>query len=180
MNYQDILERKKVRRIESGFDARILIPRCSTFSNIASARCSRWAGAIFAGCGNGKTLMQLEWGAKRVAEHEDKPVLVLPHLSQQADAHPRGCPLRLPHCPPHRDRTPDDKLVITNYEQIENINREEFIGVVLDESSILKNYTGHYKRLLIEVLSSFLTKAAALPHPSPNDLNEIGNHSECS
>ncbi len=102
----------------------------------------------------------------------------LPTLSQQADRHLRGCPLRLPHCPPHRDRTPDDKLVITNYEQIENINREEFIGVVLDESSILKNYTGHYKRLLIEVFEFIPYKLCCSATPSPNDLNEIGNHSE--
>ena len=139
MNYQDILERKKVRRIESGFDAPDLNPALFDFQQYCVRKMLKMGkGAIFAGCGNGKTLMQLEW-AKQWPSMKTSQFLAST-LSQQAD-HLRGCPLRLPHCPTPRDRTPDDKLVITNYEQIENINREEFIGVVLDESSILKNYT---------------------------------------
>ena len=177
MNYQDILERKKVRRIESGFDAPDLNPALFDFQQYCVRKMLKMGkGAIFAGCGNGKTLMQLEW-AKRVAEHEGKPVLILAPLSVSKQTITEGARFGY-HVVLHRDRTPDDKLVITNYEQIENINREEFIGVVLDESSILKNYTGHYKRLLIEVFEFIPYKLCCSATPSPNDLNEIGNHSE--
>lgn len=177
MDYQDILERKKVRRIESGFDAPDLNPALFDFQQYCVRKMLKMGkGAIFAGCGNGKTLMQLEW-AKRVAEHEGKPVLILAPLSVSKQTIAEGARFGY-HVVLHRDRTPDDKLIITNYEQIENINAEEFVGVVLDESSILKNFTGHYKRLLIEVFEFIPYKLCCSATPSPNDLNEIGNHSE--
>ena len=177
MDYQDILERKKVRRIESGFDAPDLNPALFDFQQYCVRKMLKMGkGAIFAGCGNGKTLMQLEW-AKRVAEHEGKPVLILAPLSVSKQTIAEGARFGY-HVVLHRDRTPDDKLIITNYEQIENINAEEFVGVVLDESSILKNFTGHYKRLLIEVFEFIPYKLFCSATPSPNDLNEIGNHSE--
>ncbi len=177
MNYQDILERKKVRRIESGFDASDLNPALFDFQQYCVLKMLKMGkGAIFAGCGNGKTLMQLEW-AKQVAEHEGKPVLILAPLSVSKQTIAEGAHFGY-HVVLHRDRTPDDKLIITNYEQIENIKAEEFVGVVLDESSILKNFTGHYKRLLIEVFKSIPYKLCCSATPSPNDLNEIGNHSE--
>lgn len=177
MNYQEILERKKVRRIESGFDASDLNPALFDFQQYCVLKMLKMGkGAIFAGCGNGKTLMQLEW-AKQVAEHEGKPVLILAPLSVSKQTIAEGAHFGY-HVVLHRDRTPDDKLIITNYEQIENIKAEEFVGVVLDESSILKNFTGHYKRLLIEVFKPIPYKLCCSATPSPNDLNEIGNHSE--
>ena len=133
-------------------------------------------GAIFAGCGNGKTLMQLEW-AQKVAEHENKPVLILAPLSVSrqtiAEGSRFGYTVQL-----YRDMTLDSKIVITNYEQIENIDIDLFVGIVLDESSILKNFTGHYRRLLTERFKRTQYKLCCSATPSPNDLNEIGNHSE--
>ena len=177
MNYQDILERKKVRRIESGFDAPDLNPALFDFQQYCVRKMLKMGkGAIFAGCGNGKTLMQLEW-ARRVAEHEGKPVLILAPLSVSKQTIAEGALFGY-HVVLHRDRTSDDNLIITNYEQLENINADEFVGVVLDESSILKNFTGHYKRLLIDVFAHIPYKLCCSATPSPNDLNEIGNHSE--
>lgn len=177
MEYQDILEKKKVRRIESGFDAPDLNPALFDFQQYCVRKMLKMGkGAIFAGCGNGKTLMQLEW-AKCVAEHEGKPVLILAPLSVSKQTIAEGARFGY-HVVLHRDRTPEDKLIITNYEQLENIDVGEFVGVVLDESSILKNFTGHYKRLLIELFAYTPYKLCCSATPSPNDLNEIGNHSE--
>lgn len=177
MEYQDILEKKKVRRIESGFDAPDLNPALFDFQQYCVRKMLKMGkGAIFAGCGNGKTLMQLEW-AKCVAEHEGKPVLILAPLSVSKQTIAEGARFGY-HVVLHRDRTPEDKLIITNYEQLENIDVEEFVGVVLDESSILKNFTGHYKRLLIVLFAHIPYKLCCSATPSPNDLNEIGNHSE--
>ncbi|MCM1337732.1 MAG: hypothetical protein NC187_08130 [Candidatus Amulumruptor caecigallinarius] len=177
MDYQDILEQKKVRRIESGFEFTDLNPALFDFQQYCVRRMLKMGkGAIFAGCGNGKTLMQLEW-AKRVAEHEGRPVLILAPLSVSKQTIAEGARFGY-HVVLHRDMTADDRLVITNYEQLENINAEQFVGVVLDESSILKNFSGHYKRLLIEVFARTPFKLCCSATPSPNDLNEIGNHSE--
>lgn len=177
MDYQDILERKKVRRIESGFDAPDLNPALFDFQQFCVRKMLKMGkGAIFAGCGNGKTLMQLEW-AKRVAEHENKPVLILAPLSVSKQTITEGARFGY-HVVLYRDMALGDNIIITNYEQIENINIEDFVGIVLDESSILKNFTGHYKRLLIDRFAHTPYKLCCSATPSPNDLNEIGNHSE--
>jgi hypothetical protein len=69
-------------------------------------------------------------------------------------------------------------IEINNYEQLDNINASNYAGIVLDESSILKNFTGKYKKQIIEMFENTPYKLACTATPSPNDLNEIGNHSE--
>lgn len=133
-------------------------------------------GGIFAGCGQGKTLMQLEW-AKRVSEHENRPVLILAPLSVSKQTIAEGAKFGY-HIASYTERTDNDKLIIINYEQIDNIDESLFVGVVLDESSILKNFTGHYSRELTSKFKQTPYKLCCSATPSPNDLNEIGNHSE--
>lgn len=179
MNYLEFLETKKVTAKKSGFDMQEsdINPALFDFQRFCVRKMlSIGKGAIFAGCGNGKTLMQLEW-AQKVAEHENKPVLILAPLSVSrqtiAEGSRFGYTVQL-----YRDMTLDSKIVITNYEQIENIDIDLFVGIVLDESSILKNFTGHYRRLLTERFKRTPYKLCCSATPSPNDLNEIGNHSE--
>lgn len=133
-------------------------------------------GGIFAGCGQGKTLMQLEW-AKRVSEHENKPVLILAPLSVSKQTIAEGAKFGY-EVSRYVNSTDSDMIVISNYEQVENIDTDKFVGIVLDESSILKNFTGHYRRLLTERFKNTPYKLCCSATPSPNDLNEIGNHSE--
>lgn len=178
-SYQDFLESKKVHAVESGFD--FPESRLSGFLFDFQKYCVRrmlklGKGGIFAGCGQGKTLMQLEW-AKRVSEHENRPVLILAPLSvsEQTIQEGKDFGIAVNH---FSQMTADDKIVITNYEQLEHIDPSKFVGVVLDESSILKNFTGHYRRLLTEVFKDTPYKLCCSATPSPNDLNEIGNHSE--
>jgi hypothetical protein len=67
---------------------------------------------------------------------------------------------------------------VSNYEQLENINTDEFSGIVLDESSILKNFEGQTKKLILECFKDTPYKLACTATPSPNDPMELGNHSE--
>ena len=69
-------------------------------------------------------------------------------------------------------------IVITNYEQIDNIDCTEFAGVVLDESSILKNFEGETKKKIIDSFYHTKYKLACTATPSPNDPMELGNHAE--
>lgn len=137
-------------------------------------------GGIFAGCGQGKTLMQLEW-AYRVARKEQRPVLILAPLSVSKQTIKEGADFGYNV---HRYSEIADtgefsaQLYIVNYEQLENVDEALFVGVVLDESSILKNFTGHYRKLLTEKFKHIPYKLCCSATPSPNDLNEIGNHSE--
>ena len=71
-----------------------------------------------------------------------------------------------------------DGIYITNYDQIENLCIEDYIGVVLDESSILKNFDGATKQLIIDSFRRTPYKLACTATPSPNDVMELGNHAE--
>lgn len=145
--YQQFLETKKTHVIESGFEVtdNDLSPYLFDFQKYCVRRMLKLGkGGIFAGCGQGKTLMQLEW-AKRVSEHENAPVLILAPLSvsEQTIKEGEDFGITMRH---YSEMTPSDRIVITNYEQLDNIDESLFVGVVLDESSILKNFTGHYRR----------------------------------
>lgn len=132
--------------------------------------------AIFADCGLGKTLMQLEW-ANQVAKNTSKPVLILAPLAVSGQTIQEGAKFGIEIQKLGKDYS-SQGIYITNYEQLDNVDCSAFSGVVLDESSILKNFTGKTKKLIIESFELTPYKLACTATPSPNDLNEIGNHSE--
>lgn len=67
---------------------------------------------------------------------------------------------------------------IANYERLHKLDPAMFGGVVLDESGILKAFTGTTKRALCESFASTPYRLAATATPAPNDHMEIGQHSE--
>ena len=85
MNYEQFLETKKKRIVESGFDCDEFNPLLFDFQKFIVKKALK-AGkyAIFADCGLGKTFMQLEW-ANKVVKYTGKPVLIL-------------CPFKLHKC----------------------------------------------------------------------------------
>ena len=129
--------------------------------------------AIFADCGLGKTLMQLEW-AKHVSDFTKKPVLVLAPLAVTGQTIKEGEKFGI-----KVGKAGDCHLIhVTNYEQLENIDVSVYSGVVLDESSILKNFEGATKNLITQKFKSTPYKLACTATPSPNDPMELGTHSE--
>lgn len=177
--YLQFLETKKTHVVQSGFDVSDsqLAPFLFDFQRYCVKRMVKLGrGGIFAGCGQGKTLMQLEW-AKLVAEHEDRPVLILAPLSVSRQTIAEGAKFGY-HVARYHEMSDTDRIVITNYEQLDHIDDTRFVGVVLDESSILKNFTGKYRRELTAKFKNMPYKLCCSATPSPNDLNEIGNHSE--
>ncbi|MDE5758915.1 MAG: helicase, partial [Allobaculum sp.] len=67
---------------------------------------------------------------------------------------------------------------ITNYEKIQKFDCSTFMGVVLDESSILKSFTGKTRNLLIDSFCRTKFRLACTATPAPNDYMELGNHAE--
>ena len=175
MNYTDFLETKQKRHNLSGFDAKELNTHLFPFQDFIVRRALK-AGkyAIFADCGLGKTLMQLEW-AHRVNEHTGKPVLILAPLAVAGQTIGEGAKF---HIDVQKYTGGNDPIQITNYEQLENIDTSIFSGVVLDESSILKNFEGATKKLILDLFEDTPYKLACTATPSPNDPMELGNHSE--
>jgi len=177
MNYTDFLQKKHKDHILSGFDINQnkLNKSMFDFQKFIVQRALK-AGkyAIFADCGLGKTLMQLEW-ANQVNKHTNKPVLILAPLAVTGQTIQEGGKFGIPILKYDGSINP---IQITNYEQLENIDPSIFSGVVLDESSILKNFDGKTKELIIDLFKLTPYKLACTATPSPNDPMELGNHSE--
>lgn len=138
----------------------------------------RWAlkkgrSAIFADCGMGKTLMQLEW-----AEKIGGKVLIVAPLSVTTQTQKEGEKFgyKVTICENQSDV--QDGINITNYEKLDKFECNVFNGVVLDESSILKSFKGKIRTQIIEYFQKTPYKLACTATPAPNDFMELGNHSE--
>jgi len=176
-DYLELLERKQKRHVFSGFDIEEsqLNKHLFPFQKFCLKRALK-AGkyAFFQDCGLGKTIQQLEW-ANQVNKHTEKPVLILAPLAVSGQTIKEGAKFDIPVKKYDGSNFP---IQISNYEQLENIDTSIFSGIVLDESSILKNFEGATKNLIIEKFSKTPYKLACTATPSPNDPMELGNHSE--
>ncbi len=170
MNYNDFLKTKQKKHVMSGFDIdeNHLNDNMFEFQRFIVKRALK-AGkyAIFADCGLGKTLMQLEW-ANQVVKHTNKPVLILAPLAVVGQTKQEGVKFGIDMA----------NIEVQNYEQIDNINCSLYSGIVLDESSILKNFEGSTKKQILDNFQKTPYKLACTATPSPNDPMELGNHSE--
>lgn len=178
MEYQDFLQTKRKHVIASGFEIEKLNNHLFDFQEFIVRRALK-AGkyAIFADTGLGKTIMQLEW-AYRVSEYTGGPVLILAPLAVTGQTIEEGSKFGIEVNRWNNYIDEPKGIFIINYEQLEKINIDLFTGVVLDESSILKNYDGKYRSMLINVFKETPYKLACTATPSPNDPMELGNHAE--
>lgn len=143
----------------------------------------RWAlakgrAAIFASCGTGKTICQLEW-ANFVQKHTDKPVIVLAPLAVSSQTVEEGQKfgIKVTLCNDCND-VDLHGINVTNYEKLDKFQNIEWGGVVLDESSILKSFIGKVRSQIIDNFCTTPFRLACTATPAPNDYMELGNHSE--
>jgi len=181
--YQEFLDQKKQQRVESGFvvNDEQLNPALFPFQKYCVKRALAVGKfALFEDCGLGKTIQQLEW-AQKVCEKIDKPVLILAPLAVISQTIKEGEKFgyvvkEIGDMDYQQDM--ETGIYITNYDNMEHIEAYHFGGVVLDESSILKNFQGKTRTALIDEFRNTPYKLACTATPSPNDTTEICNHSE--
>lgn len=181
--YQEFLDQKRIQKTESGFlvEESELNPLLFDFQKYCVKRALTVGKfALFEDCGLGKTIQQLEW-ADKVYRHIDRPVLILAPLSVIGQTIEEGKKFgyevtELGLTVFDQDLAPG--IYITNYDNMENIDAYLFGGVVLDESSILKNFAGATRNQLIEDFRNTPYKLACTATPSPNDTTELCNHAE--
>ena len=133
--------------------------------------------AIFSDCGTGKTIMELAW-ADAVINETGGNVLIVTPLSVSYQTLREGEKFHFKHEKQSRDGTIKDKITITNYEMLDKFNPDDFIGIVIDESSIIKSFDGKTRNQIITRFDRVKYKLACTATPSPNDYMELGNHSE--
>ena len=166
--YQEFLKSKQKAKEHKGFAALPMNDKLFPFQQfIVERNLSKGKHAVFADCGLGKTVMELET-ASQIVRHTNKPVLILAPLvvvaQTKREAEKFGFDL--------------DKITITNFENLHNINPQEYAGLIVDESSIMKNFEGEIKKQIFEYFHNTPYKFAFTATPSPNDPMELANHSE--
>lgn len=178
MTYQDFIESKRKKVMDAG----ITIDHAADYLYDWQEHVVKWAvkkgrAAIFADCGLGKTPMQLTW-AKHMREHSRRPVLILAPLAvaQQTRREGEKFGIEVNICRDQESAT--DGINIANYEMLHHFDPEKFGVLVLDESSILKNFDGTYRKLITRFASHQQYRLACTATPAPNDLIEIINHSD--
>lgn len=134
--------------------------------------------AIFADCGLGKTIDELEF-ARQVANLEG-PVLILAPLcvGVQTVAMGKQFGYEVNAC-----KGPDDLrdgINITNYDRLAKFEGiiPKLAGIVLDESSILKSIDGKLRTFILSAFRRTPRRLACTATPAPNDYMELGNHAE--
>lgn len=180
MEYKEFLNNKKFILESCGFDIgkSELNPQLFDYEkDIVRWALAKGRAAIFADCGLGKTAMQLEW-ADKVCKHTGGKVLILAPLAVAPQTEHEGVKFQIQAtvCEEHSEIT--ETISITNYEKLDRFVANEFTGIVLDESSILKSFTGKVRTSIIDRFSNVPYKLACTATPSPNDYMELGNHSE--
>ena len=180
MSYFDFVARKRLKSKKVGFSVQEawLNPNLFDYQKeIVKRACEIGRYALFMDTGLGKSITQMNF-AYCVWKHTNKPVLLLAPLAvvfqMLYEAKKFGFELSRVE-----NGVLKNGLNITNYEQLEKLQGvENLSGIVLDESSILKSFTGSTKRTLIEMFKDTPYKLACSATPSPNDYLELGNHSE--
>ena len=180
MNYEEFIKSKGIKTQTSGFDIdkNELNPLLFEHQkDIVKWALKKGKAAIWSGTGTGKTNMELEFG-KQVHEKTNGNILIVAPLAVTHQTVKEG--LKFGYdvniC-----RTQEDVkkgLNITNYEMIEHFEPDKFIAIILDESSILKSFTGKYRTLLTEMFKETHYKLSCTATPSPNDYMELGTQAE--
>ena len=177
--YTDFLESKRLVNIPTGFEptGKINQTLFDFQRDIVLWALKKGKAAIFLGTGTGKTFIQLEW-SRHVHEYTGSDILILAPLAvaQQTVNEGEKLGIEVILCRSQDDVKPG--INITNYEMLHRFDTSKFVGVVLDESSILKSFEGKTR---IEIISKFQDtpyRLACTATPAPNDHMELGNHAE--
>jgi len=139
--------------------------------------CEKGRAAAFLDTGLGKSRVEAA-AAAEFAQRLGRPSLILTPLAvarqMQRECAAIGVEARV-----IREQSEAGPGVnIANYERLPKLDPSVYGGVVLDESSILKAFTGPTKRLLCDAFASPPYRLAATATPAPNDHMELGNRSE--
>src|SRR3990167_174560 len=175
--YAEFIERKTQLGGMHGFEPKWMPEFLFPFQ----AQLVEWAlakgrGAIFADCGLGKTPMQLVW-SENVRQHTGKPVLILTPLavSYQTEAEARKFGIE---AATSRNGNPAAGITITNYDRLHHFRREDYGGVVCDESSAIKSFDGVRRAMVTDFVRKTPYRLLCTATAAPNDYIELGTSSE--
>lgn len=133
--------------------------------------------ADFLDTGLGKTLIELVT-AKNYINHTNKPALIICPLAVAFQFIAEAEKFGIDDIMYSKDGKFNKKIVVCNYERLDKFNHLDFDCVILDESSILKNFEGAIKNQVTSFLKKIKYRYLFTATPSPNDYTELGTSSE--
>lgn len=178
MNYHEFLQRKRHTTDYMGFDSTYIPDGSFDYQQAIINRClkhGRYGGFIDTGLG--KTLIQLAV-ARNCLEKTNKRVLIITPLAVAYQFIDEANKFDI--CDPRysKDGQLLSDIVICNYERLDKFSPSDFDTVILDESSILKNFDGRIKGQITAFLKRVKYRFLFTATPSPNDFIELGTSSE--
>lgn len=180
LTYEQFLESKKHISINYGIKPLWLPDNMFDFQKYVSEKLIlKGRGAGFLDTGLGKTIIELTIAYNYVLE-TNKPVLIITPLAV-ADQHLKEAEkfgINDVHHTKDGNWHNKGKIILINYERLHYINPNDFDCVILDESSILKNFQGAIKNKVTLFLKNVKYRYLFTATPSPNDFIELGTSSE--
>jgi ERCC4-related helicase len=178
MEYNEFLKSKRHLEGNFGFEPNFIPSVAFDFQKEIIERAVRKGRmAIFADTGLGKTLMQLSI-AQNIVQHTNKKVLILTPLAVGFQLLKEAEFLGIDDIQQTLKGEHTKKIVICNYERLHYLNPDDFEGLILDESSILKNFDGKIKSQVTSFAKKIPYRFLSTATPAPNDFIELGTSSE--
>lgn len=178
MTYEEFIESKRHRAEDHGIEPRWMpdslfdYQRHVTEYAIRKGRC-----AVFLDTGLGKTIIQLTT-AVNYRMYTGKPVLIITPLAVAFQFIKEAQKFGIDSVSYSKDGRIESDIVVCNYERLDKFNSSDFDCVLLDESSILKNFDGATKWAITSFLKKVKYRFLFTATPSPNDYIELGTSSE--
>jgi len=178
LSYQDFINNKRHSIGSFGFEPVFIPDRAFDFQKEVITRSVRKGRiGIFKDTGLGKTLDQLVI-AQNVVQKTNKNVLILTPLAVAFQFLDEAELIGIDDIEHSKNGKFSKKIVICNYERLHYFNPDDFICVILDESSILKNFDGKIKDHITSFIKKVEYRFLSTATPSPNDFIELGTSSE--
>ena len=178
MKYEDFINTKRHSLGEFGFEPNYFPDMAFDFQKFIIEKAVRKGRmAVFADTGLGKTLIQLSI-AENIVRHTNKKVLILTPLAVAFQFILEAEKIGIDGVEYSKDGKHTKKIVICNYERLHYFDSNDFVGVILDESSILKNFDGKIKGQITAFVKKIPYRFLSTATPSPNDFIELGTSSE--
>lgn len=175
--YQQFLARKQQYGSDGGFEPLWMPEFLFDFQrHLVEWNIRKGRSATFADCGLGKTPMQLVV-AQNWLQKTNRAVLILTPLAVApqtiGEAEKFGIEATISRDGKHRGG-----IVVTNYERLHYFDPADFVGVIGDESSAIKNFDGKRKAAVTEFMRTVQYRLLCTATAAPNDFFELGTSSE--
>lgn len=178
LDYSEFIRRKKHSTGNYGFEPVWMPDSAFDFQkHIITKAIVKGRIGMFADTGLGKTLMQIVI-AENIIRKTNKRVLILTPLAVAFQFIDEATRIGVSDIEHSKDGKFTKKIVVCNYERLHLLDPADFGCVMLDESSILKNFAGKIRDQIVAFIKQVPYRFLSTATPSPNDFIELGNSSE--